>query len=280
MGMWLTCNGGGWLQIADGVPDDLIRAMLDACGAVESWKRVTDPGTNKPKSFGFAEFVDAEGALTALATLNELQLYSQALLVKGNKDTIAYLVMHPLAMSCHCVFASHGISCYHRLLEVPASDVLWCALGLQASTGICSSPFQIQRRVCWACWLRIWIWQPRAQEEYKAKKAADAAAAAAGPTNKIIAAPILTIPAAEAATQVKPEVKAEPAPAAKDVEKDVAAVKEAVKALVDKMLPQKSASAQYDPPSPALVVVAGAAAHPPRLLGCTHTHTLSLSLVY
>ena len=69
---------------------------MDACGAVESWKRVTDPGTNKPKSFGFAEFADAEGVLTALATLNQLELYSQALLVKGNKDTIAYLVIHPL----------------------------------------------------------------------------------------------------------------------------------------------------------------------------------------
>ena len=93
----------------------------------------------------------------------------------------------------------------------------------------------------------------RTQEEYKAKKVADAAAAAAGPTNKIIAAPVLTTEAAAAAAaEVKPEVKEEPAPAAKDMEKDVAAVTEAVKALVAKMLPHKSASARCAPlpPSP------------------------------
>jgi hypothetical protein len=74
------------------------------------------------------------------------------------------------------------------------------------------------------------------------------AAAAAGPTNRIVAAPMLT--GAPPVVEAKPEpaeAKAKEAEAAAKAKSDMKAVTEAVAALIGRMLPRKSASAQCDP---------------------------------
>jgi RNA recognition motif-containing protein len=47
--------------------------MLQACGSVKSFKRLITPA-NKPQGFGFAEFEDPDGALRAMALLNNVEL--------------------------------------------------------------------------------------------------------------------------------------------------------------------------------------------------------------
>lgn len=74
-------------KIAPSVPDSVIRTLLEACGAVRSWKRQEDPETKQPKGFGFCEFEDAEGVLRAMRLLNDLELDGQELLLKCNTAT-------------------------------------------------------------------------------------------------------------------------------------------------------------------------------------------------
>ena len=46
---------------------------MQACGKVRSFKRLITPA-NKPQGFGFAEFEDPDGALRAMALLNNVEL--------------------------------------------------------------------------------------------------------------------------------------------------------------------------------------------------------------
>jgi RNA recognition motif-containing protein len=46
---------------------------VQACGNVKSFKRLITPA-NKPQGFGFAEFEDPDGALRAMALLNNVEL--------------------------------------------------------------------------------------------------------------------------------------------------------------------------------------------------------------
>lgn len=78
-------------KIAPRVSDDVIKALLEACGPVKSWKPMLDPDTQKPKGFGFCEYEDAEGAITALQLLNKLELDGQELLLKYNTATEKYI---------------------------------------------------------------------------------------------------------------------------------------------------------------------------------------------
>lgn len=78
-------------KIASTVDNKVIKALLDACGTVKSWKRVEDTETGKPKPFGFCEYEDAEGVLMALGNLNELALDGQELLLKPNTSTQTYI---------------------------------------------------------------------------------------------------------------------------------------------------------------------------------------------
>lgn len=59
-----------WIgNIADGVTDELLGGMLDACGNLLRWRRVLD-ASNSPKSFGFGEFAHAGGLLAATRLLH------------------------------------------------------------------------------------------------------------------------------------------------------------------------------------------------------------------
>lgn len=78
-------------KIPQGLPDAFLKELLQKCGVVSSWERVTDPTTGQPKSFGFCKFADADGVLCALRLLNALDIDSSQLLLKVDQKTQAYL---------------------------------------------------------------------------------------------------------------------------------------------------------------------------------------------
>merc|ERR1712166_923167 len=78
-------------KIPQGLPDTFLKELLEKCGVVSSWERVTDPTTGQPKSFGFCKFADADGVLRALRLLNALDVDSSQLLLKVDQKTQSYL---------------------------------------------------------------------------------------------------------------------------------------------------------------------------------------------
>ncbi|KAI8825744.1 uncharacterized protein EV422DRAFT_491626 [Fimicolochytrium jonesii] len=54
--------------IAEGITDNCMERILNACGPVRSWKRMSDP-TGKPKGFGFCVYENAESVSRALRIL-------------------------------------------------------------------------------------------------------------------------------------------------------------------------------------------------------------------
>ncbi|OQV18345.1 Nuclear factor of activated T-cells 5 [Hypsibius exemplaris] len=85
----VTCFIG---NIDERVTENLMRTLLNKCGAVANWKRVHG-ANNKLQAFGFCEFLNAEGALRAVRLLDKLLLGAKELQVKiGNKQ-------HPLVLA-------------------------------------------------------------------------------------------------------------------------------------------------------------------------------------
>lgn len=78
-------------KIPDSVPDGFIKNLLEQCGTVAKWERVTDPTSGKPKPFGFCKFVGADSVLRALRLLNGIEFDGGALLLKVDQKTQAYL---------------------------------------------------------------------------------------------------------------------------------------------------------------------------------------------
>ncbi|KAJ7244034.1 hypothetical protein C8J57DRAFT_1434494 [Mycena rebaudengoi] len=84
-------------SISGGITDATLNALLTACGPIKSFKRLITPA-NKPQGFGFAEFEEPDGALRALALLNNVELpaledgcANKNLLIKADEKTRAFL---------------------------------------------------------------------------------------------------------------------------------------------------------------------------------------------
>ncbi|KAJ7511603.1 hypothetical protein B0H11DRAFT_2151996 [Mycena galericulata] len=84
-------------SISGGITDATLNALLTACGPIKSFKRLITPA-NKPQGFGFAEFEEPDGALRALALLNNVELpaledgcANKKLLIKADEKTRAFL---------------------------------------------------------------------------------------------------------------------------------------------------------------------------------------------
>ncbi|KAJ7831432.1 hypothetical protein B0H13DRAFT_2371454 [Mycena leptocephala] len=84
-------------SISGGITDTTLNALLTACGPIKSFKRLITPA-NKPQGFGFAEFEEPDGALRALALLNNVELpaledgcANKRLLIKADEKTRAFL---------------------------------------------------------------------------------------------------------------------------------------------------------------------------------------------
>ncbi|TFK40490.1 hypothetical protein BDQ12DRAFT_601350 [Crucibulum laeve] len=84
-------------SISGGITDAFLNQLLSACGPIKSFKRLITPA-NKPQGFGFAEFEEPDGALRAMALLNNIELpaledgcANKKLLVKADEKTRAFL---------------------------------------------------------------------------------------------------------------------------------------------------------------------------------------------
>ncbi|KAI0060463.1 hypothetical protein BV25DRAFT_1827973 [Artomyces pyxidatus] len=84
-------------SISGGITDGYLNSLLSACGVVRSFKRLITPA-NKPQGFGFAEYEDPDGALRAMALLNNIELpaledgcVNKKLLVKADEKTKMFL---------------------------------------------------------------------------------------------------------------------------------------------------------------------------------------------
>lgn len=81
-------------KIPESVPDGFIKNLLEQCGSVAKWERVTDPTSGKPKPFGFCKFIGADSVLRALRLLNGIEFDGGALLLKVDQKTQAFLDEH------------------------------------------------------------------------------------------------------------------------------------------------------------------------------------------
>lgn len=86
-------------SIPEGVTDEVLERLLQSCGPVIRWKRVTD-AANMPKSFGFCDFGSADSMNRALSLLHDLPLLSgRRLIVKVDEATKTYLDRYQTAMA-------------------------------------------------------------------------------------------------------------------------------------------------------------------------------------
>lgn len=67
-------------KIPTNVKDTLIERLLKACGTVEYWKRAIN-ASNQPRSFGYCEFEEVEGAVVCLKSMNQLKVGENSLIV-------------------------------------------------------------------------------------------------------------------------------------------------------------------------------------------------------
>ncbi|KAL0490961.1 RNA-binding protein 25 [Acrasis kona] len=75
-------------EIAD---NDLLQRLFDACGPLESFKRIRDPKTNIYLKFGFVEYRSAESALVALNVLQNLRIENSKIELSVGKEADAFL---------------------------------------------------------------------------------------------------------------------------------------------------------------------------------------------
>ena len=77
-------------KIPDGVSDTFMLRLLETCGTVVSWKRVTD-SRGKQNSFGICEYLTVESMLKSLRLLNNFPIDNSELQVKVGAETEEFL---------------------------------------------------------------------------------------------------------------------------------------------------------------------------------------------
>jgi RNA-binding protein 25 len=73
-------------NISERVPDPMMRAILQRCGSVISWKRVEGP-SGKLQAFGFCEYDNPQSTLRCIRLLNGYEIAEKKLLVKVDQKT-------------------------------------------------------------------------------------------------------------------------------------------------------------------------------------------------
>ena len=80
-----------WIgKIPEGISETFMKKLLDCCGQVTSWRRVTN-SSGKLNSFGFCEYSTVESILKCLRLLNGYPLLGSELQVKIGSDTEEFL---------------------------------------------------------------------------------------------------------------------------------------------------------------------------------------------
>ena len=77
-------------KIPEGISETFIRKLLECCGQVTSWRRLTN-SSGKLNSFGFCEYSTVESILKCLRLLNGYPLGNSELQIKIGKETEEYL---------------------------------------------------------------------------------------------------------------------------------------------------------------------------------------------
>ena len=77
-------------KIPDGISETFMKKLLECCGQITSWRRVTN-SSGKLNSFGFCEYSTVESILKCLRLLNGYPLLGSALQVKISSDTEEFL---------------------------------------------------------------------------------------------------------------------------------------------------------------------------------------------
>ena len=77
-------------KIPEGISETFMKKLLECCGQVTSWRRVTN-SSGKLNSFGFCEYSTVESILKCLRLLNGYPLLGSELQVKIGKDTEDFL---------------------------------------------------------------------------------------------------------------------------------------------------------------------------------------------
>ena len=77
-------------KIPEGISETFMRKLLECCGQVTSWRRVTN-SSGKFNSFGFCEYSTVESILKCLRLLNGYPLLGSELQVKIGNDTEEFL---------------------------------------------------------------------------------------------------------------------------------------------------------------------------------------------
>ena len=77
-------------KIPEGISETFMRKLLECCGQVTSWRRVTN-SSGKLNSFGFCEYSTVESILKCLRLLNGYPLGNSELQIKIGKETEEYL---------------------------------------------------------------------------------------------------------------------------------------------------------------------------------------------
>lgn len=74
------------------LPEEEIVALLSQAGTVTKFRLMTNPDTGKPKGFGFADFVDADQAASAVRNLNDYEIQGRKIRVdyphNNEKDSV------------------------------------------------------------------------------------------------------------------------------------------------------------------------------------------------
>ncbi|KAF1816013.1 hypothetical protein P152DRAFT_408534 [Eremomyces bilateralis CBS 781.70] len=77
-------------NIPYGVTEETIIDTLSRVGQVLNFRLVYDKETGKPKGFGFAEFIDADAAASAVRNLNDYEMMGRKLRVDYSNDGAAH----------------------------------------------------------------------------------------------------------------------------------------------------------------------------------------------
>lgn len=67
--------------------DEFLKKLLEKCGTMSKWTRISDPVSGQLKSFGFCDFVAPESALRALRLLKDVKIDDEQLLLNVDNKT-------------------------------------------------------------------------------------------------------------------------------------------------------------------------------------------------
>lgn len=87
-------------NIADGVTDEMLSILFGICGHVKKWRRALD-ATGQPKTFGFLEFVLAEGLSRLIRLLKDCPILGKPLNIKADEPTMEYIGKYQAALKAH-----------------------------------------------------------------------------------------------------------------------------------------------------------------------------------